>query len=171
MKNWKAICSIGLCSFVLGGCGNSVDSAKIYVLTPEAKASRFTADLAAIAMRHGFNPNLGQSTHQRDRYFVVEAKGRGLWLWGTNVPLSGRESPELCGAYGGAHPDPGQYAVTLDHSLPRSLITFYLSSRTREKPKSVLSDISKELTNAGYDVRTNPVECSPLSKQQSPGTP
>ena len=126
MKNWKAFVFLLLSGVALAACGNSKDAATIYVLTPPRKAFRFTQDLAVIAKRHGLDPNLGQSTDDKGfTYRVIEANGRWLHLWGTNMPLSGNESPGVCGHYTGSHPDPGQYIVTVDHGLVRSgSITF-----------------------------------------------
>jgi len=74
------------------------------------------------------------------------------------MPLSGQEDPALCGRYSEGHPDPGQYIVTIDHVLPLM---------ETQRPRELISEISKELKMAGYDVRQSPIVCSPLSKGEA----
>jgi hypothetical protein len=165
MKNWKAFAFLLLSSLALTACGNSKDAATIYVLAPPQKASRFTQDLAVIAKRHELDPNLGQSTDDKGfTYRVIEANGSWLHLWGTNIPLSGNESPGVCGHYAGSHPDPGQYIVTVDHGLVRIGFNHILALIASGRPHELSSEIGKELSADGYTVRTSPVLCSPLSK-------
>ena len=168
MKNRNAFVSLLLCTFLLAACGNSKDAATIYVLAPPQKAVRFTEDLAAISKRHGLNPNLGSSTDDKGFTFrVIEANGRWMRLWSTNMPLSGQENPALCGHYAEGHPDPGQYIVTVDHGLVRIGLNYVLAMIAKGRPYALISEISRELKASGYTVRSRPAECSSLSKEES----
>jgi hypothetical protein len=168
MENWKAIAFLLLCGPVLASCGNSKDAATIYVLAPPQRASQFTQDLAIIAKRHGLNPNLGQATDDRGHILrVIEAQGRGVRLWAQNMPLSGQENPTLCGSYTEGHPDPGQYIVTIDHVLPVIAIKQVLPTIAEDEPRELILEISNELRASSYDVRSSPVVCSSLSKEDS----
>jgi hypothetical protein len=168
MSKWKLAAPL-LCGLALTACGNSEDAATVYVLIPLSKAapaetagtSGFTQDLAAISKRHGLAPNPGKSVDDKGHaFYVLEAKGNSVRLWSTNMPLSGQENPALCGRHSEPHADPGQYTITIDHSLP-------LIGKTQ--PRKLISEISKELKTAGYEVRPSPVECSPLSKSDARG--
>lgn len=149
------------CLLAVAACGQSEDAATIYVLTPPSKASLLTKDLGAISERQGLIPNLGQSIHSGGQtYWVIDARGRWVKLWGMNVPLSGHEDPSLCGKYSHGHPDPGQYIVMIDHVVP--LVA-------RETPRELIAEVGRELSAMGYRVQARPVLCSPLSKAQSGG--
>lgn len=169
MKSWKPLVFLFLCTPALVSCGNSKDAVTIYVLTPPQKAALFTQDLAVIAKRHGLDPNLGQSTGDKNlKYRVIEADGRWLWLWGTNVPLDKYASPILCGHYAQGHPDPGQYIVTIDHGLVRIGLNHVLAVIASGRPRALMSEVSKDLKASGYTVRSSPAVCSPLSKIGAP---
>jgi hypothetical protein len=163
------VASLGL---PLMSCGNSKDAATIYVLTPSQKASHFTQDLAAIARRHGLSADFGRSPGKSGHvYWVVQASGRWLWLWGTNVPLDPFLDPTRCGHYTEGHSDPGQYIVMVDHGLGRLGLNHVLAMIAPGGPHTLMSEISVELKASGYDVRQSPVECSPLSKEQADAEP
>lgn len=159
MPAMKRLALLGLIALVTASCGQSNDVATIHVITPPAKASQFTEDLATIAIRKGLSPNLGHSTDDRGHTsWIIEANGRWVRLWGTNVPLSGQENAAQCGRYDEGHPDPGQYVVTIDRIVPMI---------ARHTPRALILDISKELEASGYDVRSSPIVCSSLSKADS----
>lgn len=172
MKALKRVAPLGLCAITLSGCGYSEDVATIYVLTPLEKSTefteastRFTSELGDIAKQHGLSPSLGRSPGTFGHvYYVIEANGEWLRLWGQNMPISGYESAELCGDDRKTRSDPGQYVVTLDHSLLASMFRSLMPKSAKQNPNRVLEDISKDLVQAGYDVRAEPVECSPLAK-------
>lgn len=170
MRIWKFLALVFFCAPALAACGNGKDAATIYVLTPPQKAARFTEYLAAVSRRHGLSPNLGQSTDDKGYTFhVLEAKGRGMRLWATNMPLSGGEDVLKCGKYSEGHPDPGQYAVTINYSFRWLGLNSAFGRMPKDGAKVLMSEVNADLEKDGYDVRQKPIECSPLSKARSSG--
>ncbi len=128
----------------------------MYAVLTSLNVSHFTQDLASLAKKHGLNPSLGRATDDRGRtLYVVEAKGRWMRLWSQNMPLSGQEDPAACGKETEAHPDPGQYIITVKPTFP------FLN---RAASLEVANQLRQELSQLGYEVRDHPVACSRLAK-------
>ncbi|MDA5194985.1 hypothetical protein [Govanella unica] len=160
MKKWKVIVLVSFCSFTLSGCGYSEDVAEIYVLVPSQKTSQFTEDLGKVAKEQGLAPSLGQATDDYGHtIYVIEAKGKFLRLWGTNMPLD----PSKCGTY---EVDPGQYVITIDHSFPIGGLIPILPKTWRTKPQKLLSEIGKQLGETGYAVQSKAMACSPVLQER-----
>lgn len=145
------LCLAALCSCVGG------KQTAMYALIPSSKvAARFNQDLALLAKRHGLKPRLGRATDdQGHTLYVLEANGRSMRLWSQNVDLSGHEDPTQCGSYIEVHPDPGQYIVYIEPTLP---------FMNNADALDVASQIRQELSSLGYEMRSEQVLCSSLSK-------
>lgn len=134
---------------------------EIYVLVSPEKSARFTTDLASVVQNHGLRPNNGQATDDRGHtLFVLDATGPAVRLRSENVLLSGHEDPKRCGVYDEAHPDPGQFFVSVSPAAedgdPRAAL-------------ALLEKLSADLSGLAYDVRRKPVECSEQSLAASKG--
>ena len=144
--------------FVFGAtaCDAEVKKMEFYVVMIEEMGAQFTADVAELAEQAGMRAAVARVTddtgHTRH---IVDARKRWIWLSGGNMPLSGREDPELCGTYDEPHPDPGQFYVAVE-----SIIPFLDDRRVAEITKELKDGLSK----LGYEVREEPVLCSSLSK-------
>jgi hypothetical protein len=79
-------------------------------------------------------------------------------LWSQNLPLDRSASPTPCGNY---ELDPRQYIVTVSEVLP-----FFSSNDNKE----LSSQLEKELSVLGYEIRETPVACS-LSSTPVSGEP
>jgi hypothetical protein len=129
---------------------------EMYAVLTSSNASHFTQDLASVAKRHDLTPSLGRATDDRGHtLYVVEAKGRWMRLWSQNMPLSGQEDPVACGKATEAHPDPGQYIITVEPTLP------FLNSTASVE---VAAQLRQELAQLGYEIREKPVACSSLAR-------
>jgi len=129
---------------------------EIYVLTPERNAHHFTEELAALSKRYGMEPHLAQMPEPHGTtYFVMDASGYRLNIWSTNMPLSAQENADECGHYSEPHSDPGQYVLRVSKMMPFG---------TKQAIREMTSQIGTDLASMGYEVRTTPVTCSPLSK-------
>ncbi len=143
-----------LSGFFLTSCEINKNRMDFYVVLSSSNVSRFTQDLASLATKYGLTPKLGQATDdQGHTLHVVEAKDRWMRLWSQNLPLSGHENPDLCGKYTEAHPDAGQYIVTVTSRFP-----FVSETRIR----TLTAQLKNELSEIGYDVREGSIICSPL---------
>lgn len=134
---------------------------EIYVIPHQQKAERFTEELAGLAKRYGMTPHLSQSPETDGlTNHIIEASGYRLNLWSMNMPLDTRENPNECGRYSEfVHSDPGQYIVRVSRILPLG---------TKVAVQELISKISAGLKAEGYEVRSKPVACSPLSKLRAP---
>lgn len=155
MRSSIAFLMSTLCLAVLNSCTGS-RQVTMYAVIPSSKAAaRFNQDLALLAKRHGLIPRIGRATDDRGHsLYVLEANGRWMRLWSQNVELSGHENPTQCGRYIEAHPDPGQYIVYIEPTLP-----FMNNTGVAE----VASQLGRELSVLGYETQAEPVLCSPLS--------
>lgn len=142
-------------------CAPGQIAGKVYVIVPPGKASTFTAHLASLARKHGLVPNVGQASDDKGySTHVLDATGSSVRLRSENMLLSGHEDSDLCGAYSEPHSDPGQYFISVS---PSSQIADPRASQ------EALALIVKDLRSDGYDVRTEPITCSPQSKSESKG--
>ena len=141
-----------LSALFLGSCGKSNASMTFYAVFSPTNVSRFTQDLASLATKHGLIPQIGQATDDRGHTLhIVEAKGRSIRLWSQNLPLSGRENPDLCGNHIEAHPDPGQFIVTITTQVPFV---------NKDSAAELAVELQHELSELGYEIQQSPVACS-----------
>jgi hypothetical protein len=92
---------------------------EMYAVATSESAGHYIRDVASLVRRHGLTPNIGSTTDDKGHTLrVLEAKGRWLRLWSQNMPLSGNEDPAACGKPAEAHPDPGQFIISIDPALP-----------------------------------------------------
>lgn len=131
-----------------------------YVIVPAPKTNVFNDDLGGVIARHGFSRNPGKSTFDDGlTYYVMNGVGHYLWFWSTNLPMSADEDPAICGKYPEAHPDPGQFALSLSRLWPFG---------TRLAQQEYMTKITTDLKAAGYEIRKQPLLCSPASKLLAP---
>jgi hypothetical protein len=144
---------VGYVIFVilLTGCSMAYDpQATRYVIFKPEVTERLLSDLSEVARAHRLSPwndslitGSGRTTH------VLEAKGRALRIWATNVPLSGEEG---CAAFPGMGSDPGQLMVTVHPAL-----WWRDWDRALDLSKNVFSDLERR----GYRVLPEPAQpCS-----------
>jgi hypothetical protein len=126
---------------------------QFYVVVPATKSpALFTRDLASLAKRHGMKPHLGQATDTQGRtLYVLEANGKGMKLWGQNQPLDRLLSDHRRSVCGDHTLDPGQYSIMF---IPMSPLT------PRREATQLASRLKEELSAIGYEVRSEPLECS-----------
>jgi hypothetical protein len=104
-----------LLPLVAVGCSMAYDpKATMYIVFEPERTDKFLSDLADIAKSHKLDPwtanatpDVGATLH------ILEAKGRALRIWATNVPLSQEECP----GHFGIGNDPGQFMVTVHPAL------------------------------------------------------
>jgi hypothetical protein len=131
-----------------------------YVLASPSKAAAFNDDVGAIIGKYGFSQNPGKTVYDSGlAYYVMNGTGHSLWFWSTNLPLSGQEDRSVCGHYSEAHPDPGQFELSISRIWPFG---------TKALQRELLAKISSDLKAARYEIRTRPVLCSPASKMMAP---
>lgn len=154
---------IGL-SLTACGSGSNVPgpiAGEIFVIVPAEKASSFTIYLSSLTTKYEMTANLGQATDDKGySLFVLDATSPSVRLSSQNVLLSGHEDSNLCGAYAEPHSDPGQYLVSVSPST---------QTTDPRQSRELLIRIAKDLKVDGYDVRSEPLTCSPLSKIESKG--
>jgi hypothetical protein len=161
MKGDAALLTAALCCTALAACQPDDEKASFYaVVSPSKSSAQFSQDVAKLANQNGLTPSLGRATDdKRHTLYVVEATGRWMRLWAQNVPLSGNENPAICGAYVEAHPDPGQFYVTVGPILP--LLPLAPS-------RDLASQLRHEISALGYHVSAEALPlCSSLSKPAS----
>ena len=106
-------------------------------------------------------PNVGQASDEKgNALHVLDATSPSVRVRSENMLLSGTEDSELCGVYSGPHADPGQYFISVSPS------TQIADPRTS---RELLALIVKDLKSDGYEVRSEPILCSPQSKAESRG--
>lgn len=132
----------------------------VYVIVPAPMADTFNDRLGGILAKHGFSQNAGKSPFGGLNYYVMNGSGHSLWLWSTNVPMSPQEDVATCGRYPEAHPDPGQFSLSVSRIWPFG---------TKAAQHEYMARIVRDLKNAGYEVRTQGMQCSPASKILAPG--
>lgn len=134
---------------------------KVYVIVPPEKAPSFTANLASVVRERGLAPQVGEAIDEKGYSIqVLDATGQSVRLRSENMLLSGAEDSKLCGVYSEPHPDPGQYVISVSPSTQTA------SPRASQE---LLAKIVNDLRGAGYDVRSEPLACSPQSKAESMG--
>ncbi len=128
-------------------------------MVPARATSPFTTELALLVKKYGMTPNLGHATDDKGyRVDVLDAEGSGVRLRSENVLLSGHEDPDLCGSYTEPHSDPGQYFISVSPDK---------ETKGPRAAREMLVKVTKDLKAAGYDVRSEPMTCSPQSKLQA----
>lgn len=151
---WTTACGSGL------GVPGSI-AGEVYVVVPAGKTSSFTTYLASLVGKHGMTTNQGQATDDKGySVYVLDATSPSVRLRSENVLLSGQEDPNLCGVDSEAHSDPGQYFISVSPSTQMA---------DPHASRELLATIVKDLKADGYDVRAEPITCSPQSKLESRG--
>jgi len=131
---------------------------EVYVIVPKEKAPSFTSYLGSSAAKYGMVPNLGQATDDKGYSVrVLDATSPSVRLRSENVLLDGNEEPKMCGIYTEPHSDPGQYFISVSPSTQMS---------DPRDSRELLAKIVKDLKINGYDVRSRPITCNPLSKAE-----
>ena len=145
-----------LCLWFVGACASQDDAITIYALVTTTNEPNFLKDMSTLARKHGLTPNVGRSTDDRGHTVnVVVANGRGVKLWGQNMPLSGHEDRTLCGSHGEPYPDPGQFVIYI-----KPATVFSGNAAAIE----LAAQLRQEFSQLGYDVRETPARCSALAK-------
>lgn len=148
-----------LLCFLASSCGSEQSRVTMYVLVAPASASRFIDDLASFSRAHSLNPSAGRAIDDRGHTLrVIEARGRGIRLWGQNLPLSGHEDPVMCGRHTEAYPDPGQFILIVEPRL--SLLSGGTSGE-------LAAQLHQDLSRRGYEVLRKPATCSSFAKSGS----
>jgi hypothetical protein len=122
-----------------------------YVVMDPNEVDVFLTDLSKYAIIHGLTPNYGRATSDDGRTnHVIEAPGRGLVLYMSNLPTSAEE-----GCYGlrESGPNPGQFVLA---SLPAWWMPF-----SSDRAIALTRDVTHDLLKAGYHVLKEPA--SPCS--------
>ena len=129
---------------------SSAPNETFYVVVSPDRAQAFVSDMSDIAERHGLASTSGTATDDRGRTnHVLEAKGRGLRVFVQNVPTSQFRKTSDCEKFDESGPDPGQFMVTISHQF----------SFRSVPPSQARSELTNDLTIAGYLVRGDPKVC------------
>lgn len=143
------ICAALAC--VVASCSRLTGQNAVYVVVEPQRSEEFLKAIASFSRENGMTPHSREVLHSQGLVLhTLEASGSGVTLWLANVPLSGKEDPQLCGHHDRPYPDPSQFS-------------FYVEPRffwvTQEEADGVLERIVGALKPLGYDVRSEPAVC------------
>jgi hypothetical protein len=88
------------------------------------------------------------------RSTYLRRRGAGCDSGSQTMPLSGQEDPTTCGQHAEPYPDPGQYVVVIEPTVP-----LFGGGASME----VAAQLRRELSQLGCGVREKPAVCSSLA--------
>lgn len=133
------------------GCTRITGQTAVYVVVDPEHADQFLALMASMSEENGLTAHTGEARYSSGKTLhVIEARGGGLTFWLQNMPLSGQEDVDLCGAYPGGYPDPAQYFFYVEPGFFRG---------DQESADAVVTRLAARLKSLGYEVRSKPAVC------------
>jgi hypothetical protein len=138
-------------------CARIEGDNSVYIVVNPQETERFLETMGSLSRENDLDTDFAEATHSPGLVLhLLRARGRSVTLRLANVPLSGKESPLLCGNHLLPYPDPAQFRL---YTEPR------FRWNSRERADSVQEGIVDRLRSEGYDIRSEPAVCGRAALQ------